>query len=527
MIKNLYYLTKLQICNIFAINEARYSKDLQKRKSIRTTLVAYAILGFFFVFYSVGIPMMLNEFGMASVTPMYLGLMAMALTFGLTFLKAGALFNVKTYEKLAVLPVSNAVVVASRFLSLYIANFLFCFVITASGGIAYGVISSQGVWFYLAMILSGVFLPLLPMAFALTLGVALYSVLSRFKGNNITKTLFTCLFVVVCLAFPYLFQGQSDSEFASLLATFVQDVGGFVLPLTWLSKGVYLSGIGYYFLFVAVSLVVFGAFAFIVGKFYKSICSGLSSSVAKGKYSVGEMKAQSALFALYKREIKGYFSSSLYFMNTAIGYVLAVILAVSVCFTDVSAIFMGLGVDGKIIESIIPFIFALALCLMSSTSCAISMEGKGWELTKSLPVSTKTLMDAKLLTSFTFSIPCTVIGEIALLIALKPTGVALVATLLAPIVSVVFIAIADLFINVKFPMLNWDNEAQAVKQSASVLISMLAGLVTAGIPIVLKFAVPESIFVWALLAYLIVLIGVGVALYQQLAKISLNAIDKK
>ncbi len=527
MIKNLYYLTKLQVCNIFSINEARYSKDPQKRKKIVSTIVAYLIIGLMLVFYAVAISVSLAEFGLADVTPTYLGLLSMTLTFALTFLKAGALFNINSYEKLAVLPVPNAIVVASRFLSLYIANFLFCFAITASGGVTYGVISSQGAWYYISIVLSSVFLPLLPMTLALILGTVLYALLSRFKKNNFTKTLFTCVFVVVCMAFPSLFQGQSDSEFMNTIATFIQDVGGFVLPLTWLAKGVYLSGIGYYLLFVGVSVAVFAVFALVVGRFYKTICSGLSASATKGKYSIKGMKVQSALFALYKRELKGYFSSSLYFMNTAIGYVLAVILAVSVCFTDIDVMFTGLGMDGKIIESIIPFIFAMALCLMTSTACAISMEGKSWELTKSLPVPAKTVMDAKLLTCFTFSIPCAIVGEIALLIALKPVGSTLFATLITPIVNVLFVAIVGLFINVKFPMLNWDNEAQAVKQSSSVLLSMVAGLGTAGLPIVLKFAIPEVVFVWALLAYLLVLTGAGIVIYKKLAKISLNSIDKK
>jgi ABC-2 type transport system permease protein len=329
------------------------------------------------------------------------------------------------------------------------------------------------------------------------------------------------------MAFPSLFQGQSDSEFMNTIASFIQNVGGFVLPLTWLAKGVYLSGIGYYFLFVLTSVFVFAVFALVVGRFYKTICSGLSSNATKGRYSVGEMKAQSALFALYKRELKGYVSSSLYFMNTAIGYALAVVLAISVGFIGVEAVFTGLGIYGKIIKEIIPFIFAITLCLMPSTACAISIEGKGWDLTKSLPVPAKTVMDAKLLTFYTFALPCAVIGEIALLIALKPVGGALLSTMVAPLVVMLFAGVAGLFVNVKFPVFDWDNEAQVVKQSSSALISMLVCFVSGGIPALLKIAVPESVFVWGLLAYLIVLVGVGIVLYQKLITISLNSIDKK
>ena len=530
MIKSLYLLTKLQICNFFAINEARFSRDPKKRKSVQAMLIAYLILGVVLVFYSVALVFALNEFGLGQVAPTYLGLLSMSLCLGLTFLKAGSLFDIKSYEKLAVLPVPNAVVVASRFLSLYVANFLFTFAITASGGITYGILSSQGVWFYFSMILSSVFLPLLPMTLALTLGVALYAILSRFKGNNLTKTLFSCIFVIACLAFPALFEEQSDAEFIGEIATLIQNIGGFVLPLSWLAKGVYLSGIGYYFLFVGLSVLVFALFSWVVGKFYKRICNGLSATNSKGKYSVGEMKEQTALTAFYKRELKGYLSSSLYFTNTIIGNAIAVFLAIAVCFIDVNATFAGVigeTLDPAILKLMIPCFFAIILAITPSTACAISMEGKGWELTKSMPVTTKTVMDAKLLTCLTFSLPCALIAEIALWLGLRPTGVALLVALVTPIAVAVFSAVVGLFMNVKFPLLNWDNEAQAIKQATSVLLSMLAGLITGGIPIVLSILLPSEIFVWAWIGYIVALVGIGVVFYRKITSISLNDIDKK
>ena len=77
MIKQLYYLTKVQTCNFFALNEAKYSKDLQKRKSIRAMFIAYLIVGAMLVFYSVGVSVMLAEVGLADVTPTYLGMLSM------------------------------------------------------------------------------------------------------------------------------------------------------------------------------------------------------------------------------------------------------------------------------------------------------------------------------------------------------------------------------------------------------------------------------------------------------------------
>ena len=76
-------------------------------------------------------------------------------------------------------------------------------------------------------------------------------------------------------------------------------------------------------------------------------------------------------------------------------------------------------------------------------------------------------------------------------------------------------------------MLNWDNEAQPIKQSSATLVSMLAGLIVGGLPIALSVIVPSAFVVLVLIGYWLVLAVVGVIFYQKLSKLSLNDIDKK
>jgi ABC-2 type transport system permease protein len=527
MIKELYYLTKLQICNLFGINEARFSREPKQKKRAITMLAIFALLGGVLVFYAVGLSVLLIEFGLGEIVPLYLVLLSTIMIFGLTILKAGALFGVKAYEKLAVLPVSNAVVVASRFMSLYIVNFLFAFVITVSGGIAYGVMANQGAWFYFSICLSSAFIPLLPMSVALAIGVGVYAITSRFKKNNALRTAFTLVFVIVCVAFPSFFQEQSDAEFIGGIATAINVVGVWLFPLNWLAKGTAISGIGYYVLFLASSVLVFLAFSLVVGRFYKTICSGLSSNATKGQYSVGEMKTGSPLFALYKRELKGYVSSSTYFINTIIGNILALLLSVTCLFTRGSELFESLGLPVETALRFLPFVFALCLVISPSTACAISMEGKGWELTKSLPVSSKTVMNAKLLVSFTFSLPVTILGEICLGIGLKATGMDLVWLLVAPLIIVTLVTVAGLFINAKNPMLHWENEAQAVKQATSTLFTLLFGMIAGILPIICTVALPSGIADFALAFVLLIMMVLSYWLYKNISKISLNSIDEK
>ena len=59
---------------------------------------------------------------------------------------------------------------------------------------------------------------------------------------------------------------------------------------------------------------------------------------------------------------------------------------------------------------------------------------------------------------------------------------------LLPLVFLLFSIVLGLFFNRLFPVLNWDNEARVVKQSASVGFSMLAGIVSLLIPAILVVA---------------------------------------
>ena len=154
MFKATLLLTKLQICNFFGFNEARFARDPKQKKRIQTTLIACAIMAVMVVVYSASLSYALANYGFAEIVPLYLGLMSFGIIFGLSVYRPGTIFDIKSYEKLAVLPVSKTAIVASKFLSLYLANFLFAFVVTTSGAIATVVASGFDLWFLISMILS-------------------------------------------------------------------------------------------------------------------------------------------------------------------------------------------------------------------------------------------------------------------------------------------------------------------------------------------------------------------------------------
>lgn len=522
MFKATLLLTKLQICNFFGINEARFARDPKKKSRVKTTMIAFLIMGIAIVVYAASLSYALASFGFSEIVPLYLGLMAFGIIFGLSVYRAGTIFDVKSYEKLSVLPVSQAAIVASKFLSLYIANFLFAFVVTASGAIATSVAMGFDLWFVLSMILSSIFLPLLPIALALLIGTAIYAIVSRFKKNNFLKTLLTSVFVVALVAFPSLIDSQAtDLELITDIAAIMSSIGNVFAPLNWLAAGTRVSGIGYYFLFALVSLAAFAAYSFVVGKFYKNICSALSANGASASFKMSEQTAKKPLFALYKRELKRYVSVSIYFMNTCMGNLMAVVLSIAVVCVGVDEILTPLGIPMALVQSVVPFLIAGIVNLSPMTCCAISMEGKGWEQTKCLPVSVKTVMLAKLLVQWTFSVPASLICSILFSIALGVT----VWIFVIPLAAAFLLAVVALFINAKYPCLEWDNPTVPVKQASSTLLSMLATFGVLIVSAVATVAAGQKFAPLVIALFAAAYVAVGVIFYKKVTSIRLNEID--
>ena len=528
MFKSVWLLTKLQICNLFGFNEAKYAKDKKTKNRLKTTLVAFIILGAALVLYSALLSSAFASFGFVEIVPLYLGSLAFSIIFGFSVFRAGAIFDVKSYEKFAVLPVPQSVIVASKFLTLYTTNFLLSFAVMTSGAVATCIVAGFDLWFLLSMILSSVFLPLLPITLALLIGTAIYAIVSRFKKNNFLKTALTTIFVVAVIAWPSMMDtNASDLEFIQDLVSLFSGIGKALPPLAWLGAGTRVSGIGYFFLFVISSLALFATYSLLVGKYYKNICSALSSKSANANFKMSEQTAKPPIFALYKRELKRYISCSIYFMNTAMGNILAVVLAIAILLVGIDSVFTQLGIPMSLITAFAPFIIALVNNLSPLTSSAISMEGKGFEQTKSLPVSAKTVMDAKLLLQYTFSLPTSLICSTSFCVALGAKGAQILWIFILPFALSLLCGALSLLVNAKFPCLSWDTPSVSVKQSSSTLLCMLASIGMIILSAVAILAVGEKYT--NLMGFLLTAAYLAALafIYKKLASLRLNEIDEK
>ncbi len=519
MIRSVKLLTFLQLRNLFGMNEAIYSKN--KKKKNRLLLMGFAILllGAMMCFYIGALTYGFIMFGMAEIIPMYLAAVISLISFVFTVFRAGpALFNMKTYENLAVLPVRPAAIIISRFLTLYLSDMIFSVVATVSVLVVCGFTLTLSPFFYILMIVGAFFLPLLPMTISMIIGTLIFSITSRMRRKNMMQIIFSMTFLALYFIFLQNFNGELD-EIVDVLSGAVNSLKRIYPPSVWFSKGVE-GELLYYGLFLIVSLAAFLIFALLIGRFFQAISTGLFSQAAKRNYVMKEQKNTSPLKACLFRERKRYFSSSVYVMNTLVGYIMMIVVSVMLVFGDMSAVLTV--IPASFIVKLAPFVMAMLMNLSPTTVSAFSMEGKHFWLTQSLPVDAKTVVHAKLLMNLVFAIPSALISSAVLLFALRPTGPDILWLLLLPLVFALFGTVTGLFINIKMPMLNWTSESMPVKQSKAVLVMMLISFASAAIPLTIFFFIPSSFEHIYMLAVTVLFIILTSLLYRKLRAVRMN-----
>ena len=206
-----------------------------------------------------------------------------------------------------------------------------------------------------------------------------------------------------------------------------------------------------------------------------------------------------------ERELRHYFSSTIYATNTLLGEILMLILAIAVLVTGLETVETMLGLPG-VVSRILPLLVGFLPAMMPLTACSISMEGKQWWMLQTLPVTEKDVIRSKVVTKLLVSFPFYLVSEVLLFIAIRPADVDALCLLAVPAVYIIFGARAGLAINSKFPLFDWENEVRVVKQSASAMLTMLASMVSALVPIAVLLACPDipAAAVYAVTAFLLV-----------------------
>ena len=169
-------------------------------------------------------------------------------------------------------------------------------------------------------------------------------------------------------------------------------------------------------------------------------------------------------------------------LNCGLGLILTVIAAVALLIkqADIRAVLPMLDTFG-VSQQDAPLLIAVALSFLASmdiiTAPSVSLEGKTLWILRSMPVSARQILAAKLkLHELLCAIP-TLFLSVAAAVTLRTDALGWAALVLIPQLFVLFSGAFGLMMNLLLPKLDWTSEAVAVKQSGSVLVTMLGLMV--------------------------------------------------
>lgn len=482
--KNTAYLRTL-MTGFFNLNAWRQANKKERWRTIGIGVIIGLVI-LVLAFYLAGTAYAYAKLGLLEQIPNLMFFAANVALIAVTFYKAnGCLFACRDQELVTSLPLPTSLIIGSRFLTMYGISLLFSCVMMLPTMIVYAFFAAPPPLFYLFFLITLFVMPLLPMTIAAIISAVITFIAVRFRHANLVTILLSLIIILALVVVPlFLFSdfGNLESQpsdnlqelapLVTMIDALITTVNQFYPPALWYSQAMVTTSIVSFTLYVVVSFLVFGLFIAVLARFYRRLDNALTARRTKGQFQLqtSSIKARSAWQTLYRREIKRYFTSPLYVLNTLIGPLLLIVFAVAVCFLPLETY---LAQTPFAVTPFVPLAMAIILGLTATTTCGISLEGKQVWLLQSLPLTNAVIYNSKLALNLTITLPGVIVGGLLLTYAISFTPLEILALFLFPFTYCIFISEIGLACNLRWPRYDWKEEAAVIKQGLPVLLTML------------------------------------------------------
>lgn len=508
--REFWILTKLQLSSLFGINKILHMKNAadkkQAKRGLSSVIAMVFAMGYLSVFYSI---MLANAFETLGMLPMLLGLMAFAcsaliLVFSI-FETKGVLFGFGDYDIQMSWPVSVHAVAASRVVTMYAYNFVYAALLLIPAGVIYAIKAAPALWYYPTFLLVMLLLPAVPTILGGLLGTLMTLATARMKKRNFMNILAQLLLVFVIMFFSFRMNTSiaDPQKLAAGAGALQNSVSGAYPPAQWFQDALTGGSALNVLWLVLLSAVSIALLLLFVGRCFISVNSRIKSQPTGEKFIMRAQVRSSRVTALFKNEWRRYVSSSLYVVNTAFGYVMLIGAGVF-CLVKPDMIANALNIPGaESMKMLIPFVLGWILSMSATTSSSISMEGKRLWIVKSIPVPARDWLTAKLMVSLVLAVPSIFVACTMISIGLRADAAGWFWNYMIPLLYAFGFAVYGLWLNIRMPRLDWQNEAEVVKQSGSVMISVFMGMGVAAAPAIVA-GITQSAWVTPITALLLI-----------------------
>ncbi|WP_164690269.1 putative ABC transporter permease subunit [Paraclostridium sordellii] len=483
---NLGLLLKISFLNTIGINKLRESSKGENIKKISIgILILFSIIVLMGSMFSLMLDLadMLKKVNQMELL-LVIGFLG-AVIFNLvnSIYKAPSyLYQARDYEMLSSLPIKDSTIFASKLILLVSSNYLYSAFIMIIPSLVYFIKGNYSFIYIINLLIMFITTPFIPIIISslITYLIGRLSYNSRYKNSILIIGSILATLAIILLSYN--------------MNNFLEVIINNSSSIIEISKKIYIQS--YYFIdglknnnlvsvliFSFLSITPFIIFILIFSKGFTKINSKMTEGHKVNDYKVKGLKSSKPIKALLNKELKRYFSSYIYVLNTSFGVILLGVLAVGIIILgkDKIATIINLSSYTSMFNVQITMIIMFCIFMSCTTSSSISLEGKNLWIIKSLPIDELDIFKSKLSINILLVLPIALISFLLISIKLKFSILYIIIMSILIIVSSFFIALYGLFINLLYPKLDYINEVEVVKRGLSSIISIFSSLAYLGI----------------------------------------------
>lgn len=452
-------------------------------------------------------------FSIMSVMAMFLGI------FGSVFNTYSSLYLAKDNELLLSMPIPPSKILVSRIALVFGLSFLYSGLVWLPTMAYYWIVGSVTPLKVVYEILIGLLISFLVTVLTCALGWIVATVSKKIKSKSIIVVLISLLFFGA-----YYFVCMRMTEFIRLMILNIDKVSramqrwGYVLVL--IGRGS-CGETTAFALFALITIALTAVCIWILSKTFIKIVTSSSKGRVKVKAKDLSSKVLSVKKALFLREVKRYLSSPNYILNSSMGLVFMPLIVVVLLIKRPALLVLLEGMKAGS-----PDIFAFMPVIVLAISCAligmntvsepsVSYEGKSFWIIRSLPVSSKDIISAKLRFHIVLNaypmIACILITGILM----KFSVVADILLCISAFIYICFTGLMGMILGISHANLIWTDETMLLKQNTTIFIVFvidgLAPIALAGLGVALRHVFNGYVF----LALFIVIMSVIVIVMRK------------
>lgn len=543
----------LSLTRVLLKNSLGMMSDGKSRKALNTVL--YIVLAICMIPLSFTLYMMFDA-AMTQLLPLQQEGAVLALGFHISslvtflfsiFLIPSIFYFSKDSETLLALPLPPQTILSAKFSVCLVYEYAFTLIVCVPLFLAYADHAQIGIVYILFAILLFMSLPIYPLVLSSIITMLLMRFVPFFKNRDRFNMIAGILSIVFAFSFSFLMNSSTMTNDPNALITMlVQGHNSMIslfsriFPAIPFAANAVIDGdavsLVIYLLITAAALgvlVLLGRWLYFKGAIGFSETKSSRKALSAKDYS--RVLRHSKVRTYLIKEMRLLIRTPVYALN-CIGMCLLMPIMLLVIFltTDTDTLLQQLPditpyLDGKLPYAIlagmaIGFLFS-NLNLISAT--AISREGTNLSFMKYIPMTLKEQLHAKVLSGILMSVVSMLLTMLCIyyLLPIFPLFWYLLAAA-SSLITIVLGNYASLALDILHPKLVWEQEAAAVKQNMSGIVSMLAGMAMMVVTAALLFVLPSDFLPAGTAGMVIVCLALDVVFYMRLDHFAKKRFDQ-